>query len=281
VVVTAGVSTNECAHDINGNPIMVQTMCSASVDCNAQACRVTGGGKQYADETFPTCEFVTHGGQVGAPVGLGTTWDPDSACIHGNWTHQRHGKGGKEGSFKGRSFDSLLCACLGGEGCTNAGVKIGQICNPGDRVCGPEPSKAPANKICFSGVGDYTPDTGKRVSRSVLFRIDLEDHGEPGGSHPGGQISPPDRYRIRIWVLTDAELAQLQTPGDQLFPFRMAIAASPASTPAQDGAVDGSGNRISIALGTPVFGVRAPDVDDGGVLVDGNVQIHPQIKQCP
>ena len=29
------------------------------------------------------------------------------------------------------------------------------------------------------------------------------------------------------------------------------------------------------------LGVRAPDIDDGGVLNDGNVQIHPQIKDCP
>jgi hypothetical protein len=224
---------------------------------------------------------VTHGGQVGAPVGTATVFDPDSACIRGNWTHQRHGKGGKEGDLKARSFDSLLCACLGGEGCTNAGVKIGSICNPGDRVCGPEPSKAPANKIAFSGVGDYADDTGKKASRSVLFRIDLEDRGEPGGSHPGGGTAPADRYRIRVWVLTDAELVQLQNPADRLLGFRQAIAASLASTPVQDGAVDGNGNRVSIALGTPVFGVRAPDVDDGGVLGNGNVQVHPGIKQCP
>ena len=183
-----------------------------------------------------------------------------------------------------RQFNKGLIAtsaCLGGEGCTNAGVKIGALCNPGDRVCGPEPRKAPANKIAFSGVGDFTPDTGKKASRSVLFRIDLEDHSEPGGSHPGGATPPADRYRIRIWILSAAELARLQTPGDQLFPFRMAIAASPASTPVRDGAVDGSGHPISAALGTAVFGVRAPDIDDGGELNDGNVQIHPQIKDCP
>jgi hypothetical protein len=27
--------------------------------------------------------------------------------------------------------------------------------------------------------------------------------------------------------------------------------------------------------------VRAPDIDDGGELLHGNQQIHPQIKACP
>jgi hypothetical protein len=82
-------------------------------------------------------------------------------------------------------------------------------------------------------------------------------------------------------VLTDAELARLENPADRLLAFRKAIAASVASTPVQDGAVDGNGQRVSIALGTPVYGVRPPDVDDGGELDNGNVQIHPQIKACP
>ncbi len=279
--VTATAGIDDCGTDVTGQPITARTACLAVVDCNATACRVTGGGKQYPPESLPSVSFVTHGGQVGAPVGTGTTFDPDSACIHGRWTHERHDKGGRAGAFQARSFDSLLCACLGGDGCTNAGVKIGQICNPGDRVCGPEPRKSPANKICFSGVGDYTADTGKKVARSVLFRIDLEDRSEPGGSHPGGATPPADRYRIRIWVLNSAELALLQNPADKLFGFRRAIAASIASTPVQDGAVDGAGHPISAALGTAVFGVRPPDIDDGGQLDDGNVQIHPQIKDCP
>ena len=124
-------------------------------------------------------------------------------------------------------------------------------------------------------------NTSKKVSRSALFRIDLEDHGEPGGTQPGGGTAPPDRYRIRIWVLTDAESALLQNPNDRLLGFRRAIAASPASTPVQDGAVDGNGHPVSSASGTAVFGVRPPDVDDGGALDNGNVQIHPEIKQCP
>ena len=45
-----------------------------------------------------------------------------------------------------------------------------------------------------------------------------------------------------------------------------------------DGAVDSRGNAVP--LGTPVFGVRRPDVDDGGELQHGNHQIHPQIKLC-
>jgi hypothetical protein len=30
-----------------------------------------------------------------------------------------------------------------------------------------------------------------------------------------------------------------------------------------------------------VFGVRAPDIDDGGELQRGNHQIHSAVMQCP
>jgi hypothetical protein len=177
------------------------------------------------------------------------------------------------GNFHAKSYDSLMCACLGcPENPTSAG-KVGDLCNPGDRVCGPEPRSAPANKICFSGVGDYTLTNGRRVPRSVVFRVDIEDRSEPGGAHPKGSTPPPDRYRIRIWVLSDLEAARLNDPADRLLAFRRAIACSPGSTTTQDGAPG--------ALGSAVFGVRAPDIDDGGALDRGNHQIHPMIKSCP
>ena len=45
-----------------------------------------------------------------------------------------------------------------------------------------------------------------------------------------------------------------------------------------DGAVllDGT----AVPNGTQVFGVRPPDIDDGGVMDHGNHQIHPAIKPC-
>ena len=196
----------------------------------------------------------------------------DIACLHGNWEHVRHSQAGSKGNFHSHSFDSLMCACLACAGDPGSGVVVGDLCNPNDRTCGPEPRRAPANKICFSGVGDYTMTSGGRVPRSVLFRVDIEDHSEPGNNGKPSE-DPSDRYRIRIWVLTTAEAAQLTNPSDRLLNFRRAIACTTGSTATQDGAPG--------ALGSAVFGVRAPDIDDGGELAHGNHQIHPMIKSCP
>src|SRR5262249_35908387 len=96
-----------CVYDHNGSNIVTQTECSAIVTCLAPgACRVTGGGRQDApDLTYPDdVRYVTHGGQVGAPVGRKTcdvTVDRQwgNPCIHGRWTHVRHAKGGLRGNF--------------------------------------------------------------------------------------------------------------------------------------------------------------------------------------
>ncbi len=276
VTVNAHVETSAgaCGFDINGTNVTVRTICETLVECEeAGGCRVTGGGRQESDLTFPTVRHVTHGGQVGAPVGSATEFDPDSECIRGNWQHVRHIKGGSRGNFHAKSFDSLMCACLGCPENPGSGVVIGELCNPGDRICGPEPRRAPANKICFSGVGDYAESKGGRVPRSVLFRVDIEDRSEPGNSHAGGSTPPHDRHRIRIWILTDAELARLNNPNDRLLDMRRAIACTAGSTATRDGA--------DVPNGTAAFGVRAPDIDDGGEMNHGNHQIHPMIKDCP
>jgi hypothetical protein len=150
----------------------------------------------------------------------------------------------------------------------------------GNRNIGPLPRSAPANKIVFTGVGDWADPNGRRAPRSTLFRVDIEDRGEPGNAHAlgsnGKEGRVPDRYRIRIWVLSDSELAQLKgrnAPGDDryLLDFRNAIAACNGLN-VQDGA--------TVANGAAAFGVRAPNVDDGGELLHGNHQIHPSIKDC-
>jgi hypothetical protein len=256
--------------------------CEIIVECGmALGCRVTGGGRQ--ENSVPPVRYVTHGGQVGAPVGSagfdpGTFQREGSECIHGNWEVVRHLKGGDRGNFHAKIFDSLMCACLGCPENPGSGVVIGGMCNPDDRICGPEPRRAPANKICFSGIGDYTMDKGSRIPRSVLFRVDVEDRSEPGNNGKPSE-DPPDRHRIRIWVLTTAELARLNNPSDRLLDFRRAISCSAGSTALQDGAVGANG--LAVPLGTAVFGVRAPDVDDGGEMDHGNHQIHPMIKDCP
>jgi hypothetical protein len=279
LTVTAQASTNSgCVFGTNGVPVSVRTECPATIACESLGnCRVTGGGRQ--DDTWPPVRYMTHGGQVGAPVGTATTFDPDSACIHGNWEVVRHDKGSSSGNFHAKSFDSLLCACLACPQDPNSGFVIGGLCNPGARTCGPEPRRAPANKICFSGVGDFTESSGQRIPRSVLFRVDIEDRSEPGNSHAGGGTPPPDRHRIRIWILTTAELAQLNNPNDRLLGFRRAVACTPGSTALEDGAIGANG--LAVPLGTQVFGVRRPDIDDGGEMTHGNHQIHPSIKDCP
>jgi hypothetical protein len=255
------------------------------VECTPpNACRVTGGGRQDNPEVYPPdARFVTHGGQVGAPYGDTTcvvVSNPldGNPCIHGRWTHVRHGTAGNVGNFHARRYDTLASACLdtnvGPGGVYGAGTIVNGVCNPGDRDSGPGQPRAAANKIVFTGVGDWAPQSGRRQPQTVLFRVDIEDRGEPGGSHPRGSHAPPDRYRIRIWVLSDLELQQLQGsgPDSRLTAFRTAIAACNGL-----GVRDGA----DVPNGAAAFGVRAPEIDDGGELQRGKHQIHPAVQQCP
>jgi hypothetical protein len=261
--------------------------------------------------------YVTHGGQVGAPVGNKTCCIDTSLpnyflgnpCIHGRWTHVRHVKGGLEGNFHARFYDTLDCACLdlnmNPETCQyGQETVVNGVC--GDRSTGPLPRKAPANKIAFTGVGDWACPNGRRESRACLFRVDIEDRGEPGNAHAlaanGKKNRVPDRYRIRIWVLSDDELAQLQgrhAAGDDqyLIHFRNKISAcngidyrdggvgcnQPNACASNDSCSTGGTGSITFPRGdgSCEFGpVRLPNIDDGGDLLHGNHQIHPQIKAC-
>src|SRR4029078_12653932 len=106
---------------------------------------------------------------------------PTTPCSSGEWQNNRHLQGNSlVGSFHAsgnghvNQFDSLLCACLPCDEKPQSVGVVGDICNPGDRICGPTPSRAPANKITFSGVGDYTYASQGRTVRAV-FRVDVED----------------------------------------------------------------------------------------------------------
>jgi hypothetical protein len=120
----------------------------------------------------------------------------------------------------------------------NAPGQLG-LCNPDARTCGPEPRRAPSNKICFSGPGDDSFTKGRRDDRAVVFRVDIEDRSEPGGTNGP---PPSDRYRIRIWFV-DPD--------------------SPA----------GNTLRMQVACANPatenVLTSPTPDVDDGGDLQRG------------
>jgi len=301
VVDTSG--TTACAYKLNGTLIDASSQCSACVSCTAPgSCRTTGGGKQdqaVTSHLLPNkpinvdpranplqAKFVTHGGQVGAPVGTATEWDPESPCIKGEWEHVRHFRPGLDGNFHARKFDSLQCACLACLGDPGSGTvvpgKKGGLCNPGDRFCGPEPRRAPANKMCFSGVGNYTIDNGRnghRTPDSVAFRVDIEDHSEPGGSGPkGNKRLPADRYRIRIYKFDGDKNSAANVA------LRIAIACTKANTPLRDGTTDplaAGGVTTDLGSAFPPGSTYVPYVDDGGELDKGNRQIHPQIKQCP
>jgi uncharacterized repeat protein (TIGR01451 family) len=254
-------------------------------------------------QTCPTdVRYVTHGGQVGAPFGYASSptitncatgagigfWN---ACIRGEYEHVRHMKGGRRANFHAASngkvhqFDSLACACLpcgsfdtsspwanGTLTChpvdrtyTNSGdtASVEGLCNPGDRMCGPEPRKAPANKIAFSGVGSYTDSKGKRVANSVIFRVDIEDRGEPGNAHAigaSGKDKMIDRYRIRMWKL----LGDGNPDNAQNRALRVAVAVT-----------DASDERVMAQLPCELGPTPEPFIDDGGDLDRGNRQIHP------
>src|SRR5207247_386052 len=176
---TAGCEGGVCVQTHIGPPTCANPVCQ---ECNPATgvcenktpqppecvqllgCRVTGGGTVDAcgpdhsacDPSTPgacapdTCSSpafeaidATHGGQVGAPIGVATPFTPDSACIAGEWTHVRHIKKGLNGNFHARSFDSLECACLPCPENPDAPGVVGSLCNPGDRICGPEPRRAP------------------------------------------------------------------------------------------------------------------------------------------
>lgn len=291
VTITAEVSSsaNVCTLQTNGLPVTTSSSCQNTVNitCLQPGCRTTGGGKQPSANTCPVVNFTTHGGQVGAPFGVASA--PDCAtgvgfnnpCIRGEFQHVRHGKGNASGNFHASSngnehdFDSLLCACLPCDhtdtaspfgGChpddrsySAQNAVVNGLCNPGDRVCGPEPRHAPANKICFSGVGDYIAGHGKRAENKVVFRVDLEDRSEPGGAHPKGGTPPPDRYRMRMWIVSPSAVDSAAVKA-----LRATVACKDPLTEVIPATLDCVGGA------TP-----APDIDDGGDLDRGNRQIHP------
>jgi hypothetical protein len=252
------------------------------------------------NQTCPAdVRYVTHGGQVGAPFGAaeapvitncetGEGTGFNNPCIRGEYQHVRHAKGSMKGNFhaasngKQHDFDSLQCACLPCDDFTlslpvwetsklachpqdrtyhSLGQMIDNLCNHTEprSLCGPEPRKANSNKIAFSGVADWTPIGGKRSQR-VVFRVDLEDRGEPGNAHAiekAKKKNMVDRYRMRMWFLTEDE----NSPASRA--LRAAVAVRDATTEVVDA-------TLCNGSVTP-----EPDIDDGGDLDRGNRQIHP------
>lgn len=240
---------------------------------NEAGCRVTGGSNHETNNSQSACittappTFISHGGQVGAALSDQTPFNPNDPCISGAWEHNRHltanslvGAFHASGNGNVHDFDSLLCACLPCPGDPGAVGVVGAICNPGDTFCGPTPPAAPANKICFSGVGQYTFTTGPKTVNAI-FRVDIEDHGQ-GNGHTSQ--APPDRYRMRIWLL-DPDCGRDSDPSS---PANLALRLGASADPNQIGILSETEN-----LKVPTM--PPPDIDDGGDLTQGNQQIHP------
>ena len=234
-------------------------------------CRVTGGSNHQTNSYQAACimtpwpTYTSHGGQVGAPFSVATPFTPNSPCISGEWQHNRHLQGnGLVGMFHASGhgvesqFDSLLCACLPCDQNPNAMGVVGSLCNPSDRLCGPQPRHASANKVCFSGVGDYTFAPGNQSVKAV-FRVDIEDRSE--GNSQANSL-PPDRYRIRLWLLDPACGRNPDPESAEAMALRLAASADPT--------------KIASLATTEDLKVNVPpDIDDGGELTQGNHQIHP------
>ena len=270
--------------DQNGLGVEKQVTCYITI-IGIGGCRVTGGSNHQDNNSALPCvatygipSFVSHGGEVGASFSVGSPFTPNSPCISGEWEHNRHLKmNSLVGTFHAygngnvRQYDSLLCACLPCPENANAVGVVGGVCNPGDRICGPEPRKAPANKICFSGVGDYTFTTGNKTVKAV-FRVDIEDRGE--GNSQANPV-PPDRYRIRIWLLDSTCRGGLVVMPDSVLGLALRYGAS--ADPTQIGVLAKTEFLKDNATNPyiPGFVMPPPDIDDGGDMTQGDHQIHP------
>src|SRR5439155_1302715 len=90
--------------DVCGVPsVSISKVCAAGPPPPSGG-RVTGGGlvdacgpdlpggdaPEHCGDRNSDALNATHGGQVGAPVGVATAFTPDSVCIQGEWQHVRH-----------------------------------------------------------------------------------------------------------------------------------------------------------------------------------------------
>src|SRR5439155_1409841 len=137
--------------------------------CVQLGCRVTGGGRVDAcgpgdsgcDPSTPgscapdTCDSpalnATHGGQVGAPIGVATPFTPDSACIAGEWRHVRHIRPrlfwfvGPAGSVGWTLRQAVACAKRPTEDISAHPANIG---DGGDLIGGNQQIHPPPKKTC-------------------------------------------------------------------------------------------------------------------------------------
>ncbi|PWU17438.1 MAG: hypothetical protein C5B50_11375 [Verrucomicrobia bacterium] len=314
---------NSCGQPISTNTSCTATIKCCTTCTPTTLCRVTGGGTLQTNGVDSNCQpitttifpngvngawidKITHGGQVGAPF---TVMDCGAVignlCIRGEWEHNRHYAGGSasladdvttkfhNGTGQPNQmgyFDSLECACLGC--CVNGvyhapspGVPVHRkvICNPDDRQCGPLPAPSPDNAIIFSGIGVFS-HVGKNVKQTyAVWRVYIEDRGEPGGNKVVGAAKPSDIYCYQAWdtgvaVQTRSDPNNLgnsgQTSalgGEDINTFRADLGAADCAflTGMQTGTIP-----IGSLPGNTVDG-HAASINDCGPLYTGNHQLHP------
>jgi hypothetical protein len=275
-------------------------------------CRITAGRTNRLDKIENGVEGPRGqgGGQVGAPCGCTgcfTTGDPEADLafehIQGNWQYTRkYPKADqfKQGTFHAKDFNSLICGCCdedlpncteGGTfqtpnagACFNSGADSGfsdgQVC--GDRTTGPTPPTAQANIICFSGIGDWVDTNGRKIDQ-VAFRVEAQDRSEPSVGKNADETC--DYHRIRIWIPAgtcsnngNPCASDAGCNGNATCTISQAEqAAFLADAACCTTANDSSGN---------VPGIRLPNIDDGGNLIHGNIQIHEELNnttrgRCP
>jgi hypothetical protein len=307
---TATVSSAICEITQVSACIQTGSKCSdnARVNCIG-GCRITAGRTNRLGRIEQAAELVCGdydtcrgqgGGQVGAPCGCSGCFtegiDPEADLayehIQGNWQYDRKDPSRlnsfKIGTFHAKEFNSLICGCDesvanatncdpdGGEFNDPADFKDGKLC--GNRLVGPEPRPAPANEICFSGKGKWTPTNGKK-EYTVAFRVEAEDRGEPSQGRNADDTC--DVHQIRIWIPACLGGANFGKPC-------VNDGGCPGSTCENvDALAHASCCRIANGYDTGnVPGIRLPDINDGGNLEHGNIQIHPQTSntsrgRCP
>ena len=119
---------------------------------------------------------------------------------------------------------------------------------PGETCPPAEHPLTPADTICVTGRGEFNASGPTSKGVTVAFRLDAMDMGEPGAN---------DVYELRIWIPGSGETADA-----------LAMAAC-------------CKNKTL----TPSI-IRAPNIDDNGTLLSGNIQIHRELAKsvagpCP
>ena len=153
----------------------------------------------------------------------------------------------QKSNFKADDFNSLVCGCIDLEG--NPLPLDGKLC--GDREVGPLPRKAPAQRHLLHG--PWPPEAQRQEQQR---RVPCRHRGSRRAGAGANSAPTPDFYRMRIWVPKGQETVESLADG----------ACCTNSNPVGDAA-------------------RHPDIDDGGDVTHGNLQIHPQIPShvgiCP